>query len=91
VKVGHRFSTQDTLEGANTAAWCAAGPEHAKEADRAGFGTVYRSAHAAVDPSVAVDVFAADLTENRPDFYPACNLDSEDRCSGIYLRNLAVG
>lgn len=90
MKVGDRFSTQDTLGGAIAAALCAAGSEHAKEADRAGSGMVYRSAHAAVDPSVAVDVFAADPTENRPDFYPACNLDSEDRRSGIHPRNLAV-
>jgi hypothetical protein len=67
VKVGDRFSTQHTLGGANAAALCAAGSEHAKEANRAGL--VYRSADPAVDPS-AVDVFAADLTENRPVFVP---------------------
>jgi hypothetical protein len=49
---------------------CAAGSEHAKETDRAGSGMVYYSAHVAVDPSVAVDVFAADLTEDGPVFLP---------------------
>jgi hypothetical protein len=70
VKVGERFSTQDTLGGAIAAALCAAGSQHVNETDRAGSGMVYRSAHAAVDPSVAVDVFAADPTENRPVFVP---------------------
>jgi hypothetical protein len=51
---------------------------------------VYRGAHAAVNHSVPADVFAADLTENHPVFCPACNLDSEDRHSGIHPRNLAV-
>lgn len=70
MKVGDRFSTQHTLGGAITAALYAAGSEHAKETDRAGSGMVYRSADPAVDPSVAVDVFAADLTENCPVFVP---------------------
>ena len=91
MKAGDRFSTQHTLGGAIAAALCAAGSEHAQETDRAGSGMVYRSAHIAVDPSVAVDVFAAYLTENRPVFCPTCNLDSEDRRSGINPRNLAVG
>ena len=90
MKVGDRFSAQSTLGGAIAAALCAAGSEHAKETDRAGSGMVYRSAHAAVDPAV-VDVFAANLTENRPVFCPACNLDREDRRSGIHPRSLAVG
>jgi hypothetical protein len=70
VKVGERFSTQDTLGGAIAAALCAAGSEHAKESDQAGSGMVDRSADAAVDPSLAVDVFAAELTEIRPVFVP---------------------
>jgi len=70
VKVCDRFSTQHTLLGAIAAALCAAGFEHAKDTDRAGSGMVHRSAHTAVDPSVAVDVFAADRTENRPVFCP---------------------
>jgi hypothetical protein len=61
---------QHTRAGAIAAALYAAGSERAKETDRAGSGMVYRSAHAAVDPSVAVDVFAADLTENRSVFVP---------------------
>ena len=91
MKVGDRFSTQHTLEGAIAAALCAAGSEHAKETDRAGSGVVYRSANAGVDSSVAFDVFAADLTENRPVFGPAGNLDSKYRRSGIHPRNSAVG
>ena len=91
MNVGDRFSTQHTLWGAIAAALCAAGSEHAKETDRAGSGMVCRSAHAGVDSSVAFDVFAADLTENRPVCCPACNLDSEDRRSGIHPRNSAVG
>ena len=70
MKVGDRFSAQSTLGGAIAAALCAAGSEHANETDRAGSGMVYRSAHAAVDPSMAVDVFAADLTENLWVFVP---------------------
>ena len=69
MKVGDRYSMQHTRAGAIAAALYAAGSEHAKEADRAGLGMVYRSADPAVDPS-AVDVFAADLTENLWVFVP---------------------
>jgi len=70
VKVADRYSMQHTRAGAIAAALYAAGSERAKETDRAGSGMVYRSAHAAVDPSMAVDVFAADLTENLSVFVP---------------------